>query len=71
MTEAEAKNLMMCDCQMVCQGIVYRRIAYIKIRWDLTAHKFKLYLALEDMRANSITVEEADRVIPIPLDPES
>ena len=70
MTEAEAKQLAMCDCQMIYDGIVYRRISYIKLIWDPMAHKFKLHLALEAMCGNSITVAEADRVTPIPLGPE-
>ena len=66
-TEEQAKHFMLVGCHVVYRGITYKCIKELAIAYDRHAHKFVLYLWLEDMRANSITRALADRCIPIPL----
>ncbi|MBQ8356218.1 MAG: hypothetical protein IJX39_00255 [Clostridia bacterium] len=67
MSEADAKQLMLTECQMVYDGIVYLRIDSLEIRYDRTKRTFVLYLLLLDRNRNSVTRAPAEKCVPVPL----
>ena len=68
MSEADAKSLMIAGCQIVYDGITYRRIQSVQLTYIRRDHKMVMLLVLEDMRANAVVVAPASKCVPVLLD---
>ena len=70
MTLEDAKNLMMCRCQIEYEGMIFAYIESITLYYDRQRHGFYFTLDLKDRMANCIVRAKSERCVPIPLDPE-
>lgn len=67
MTEHDWRMVMIAGCQICYDGITYKYIRSIEIEYDRHLHKERIYLVLQDMRANSVTRVSPEKVTVVPL----
>ena len=64
MCEHDWRMVMIAGCQIVYDGITYKYIRSIELEYDRHLHKVRMFLVLQDMRANSVVrvnPEKSDR----------
>ena len=65
MSEADAKSLMIAGCEIIYDGITYKRIQSVQLTYNRRYHQLSLLLVLEDMRANCLVVAPASKCVPV------